>query len=523
MSKRVFLIVLDSMGIGELPDAGRWGDEGSNTLGAIRSHENFDCPNLRRLGLFNIAGVGGGVDAPLASYAAMAERSAGKDTTIGHWEISGLISDEPLPTYPDGFPDDVIAEFERLTGRHVLCNKPYSGTDVIRDYGKEHMRTGDLIVYTSADSVFQIAAHEDIVPVPELYRYCEIARKMLCGKHGVGRVIARPFNGGYPYTRTANRHDFSLVPPKTTMLDLLQKNGYATLSVGKIYDIFAGKSVDECNRTESNAHGMKLTSEMQKRDFNGLCFVNLVDFDSKYGHRNDVAGYASAMTEFDRWLGGFMEDMRDDDVLIITADHGCDPSTVSTDHSREYTPMLIYGNGIRRGVDLGRRASFSDISATVLDMFGIQQEDTAGESFLDSVLSPETRYNDLMTAAEKARKMSYTPYSHFKVGAALLCRDGKVYSGCNIENAAYGPSMCAERTAIFKAVSEGERDFEAVAIVGGKEGETADFCAPCGVCRQVMAEFCREDFKILLGTPDNFKVYSLKEILPFAFTPDDLS
>ena len=385
MAKRFFLIVLDSFGVGELPDAYLWHDEGSDTLQAIRNHPNFHCPELKELGLFNIDGVGGGVSAPKASYCKMAEKSMGKDTTIGHWEIAGIISPDPLPTYPDGFPEEIITGFEKRTGRKVICNKPYSGTEVIKDYGREHVETGALIVYTSADSVFQIAAHEDIVPVEKLYEYCEIARKMLVGKHGVGRVIARPFNGEYPYARTANRHDFSLLPPADTMINLLQKAGYDTISVGKIYDIFAGSGISESNRTTSNTHGMQVTKEIQGRDFEGLCFVNLVDFDMKYGHRNDVAGYAAAATEFDGFLTRFIKDMRDDDVLLITADHGCDPSTPSTDHSREYTPMLIYGKRIKSGVNLGTRASFSDISATVLEYFGVNQGKTCGVSFLKEV------------------------------------------------------------------------------------------------------------------------------------------
>lgn len=385
MSKRFFLIVLDSFGVGELPDAYKWHDEGSNTLGAIRNHPNFNCPELERMGLFNIDGVGGGVGAPKASYARMTEKSMGKDTTIGHWEIAGIVSPDPLPVYPDGFPEEIIKEFEKRTGRIVICNKPYSGTEVIKDYGREHMSTGALIVYTSADSVFQIAAHEDVVPVNELYKYCEIAREMLVGKHGVGRVIARPFNGEYPFTRTANRHDFSLLPPADTMLNLLQRAGYDTVSVGKIYDIFAGSGISESNRTTSNTHGMQVTKEIQGRNFSGLCFVNLVDFDMKYGHRNDVAGYAAAATEFDGFLSEFIKDMREDDVLLITADHGCDPATPSTDHSREYTPMLIYGNGVKSGVNLGTRSSFADISATVLEYFGVPQGNTKGESFLKQI------------------------------------------------------------------------------------------------------------------------------------------
>lgn len=385
MNKRVFIIVLDSMGIGELPDAHLWHDEGSNTLGAIRNHPNFNCPNLTKLGLFNIEGVGGGIANPAASFARMAEKSMGKDTTIGHWEIAGIISPKPLPTYPNGFPKEVIEEFERQTGRKTLCNKPYSGTEVIKDYGEEHIKTGALIVYTSADSVFQIAAHEDVVPVDELYEYCRIARRILQGEHGVGRVIARPFNGEYPFTRTPRRHDFSLDPPAQTMCDLIKKAGLASISVGKIFDIFAGRGLTESNPMKGNADGMRITLEKQKEDFCGLEFTNLVDFDMLYGHRNDVAGYAKAMTEFDVSLGTFMENMRDDDVLIITADHGCDPSTPSTDHSREYTPMLIYGKNIKNGVDLGTRKSFADISATVLEYLGVDQEGTCGESFLSLV------------------------------------------------------------------------------------------------------------------------------------------
>ncbi|MBQ6550782.1 MAG: phosphopentomutase [Lachnospiraceae bacterium] len=529
MGKRVFIIVMDSMGIGELPDAGLFGDEGSNTLGAIRDHENFFCPTLKSLGLFNIEGVGGGVQHPLGSFARLAEKSMGKDTTIGHWEIAGLISPKPLPTYPDGFPDDVIREFEERTGRKVLCNKPYSGTDVIRDYGREHVETGALIVYTSADSVFQIAAHEDVVPVPELYKICETAREMLQGEHGVGRVIARPFTGEWPYTRTANRHDFSLVPPGDTMLDLLNEAGYDTLSVGKIYDIFAGKSVSEMNRIKNNHDGMLKTLEMADRDFNGLCFVNLVDFDMVYGHRNDVAGYARAMTEFDRDLSALLPKLRDEDLLIITADHGCDPATPSTDHSREYVPMLLYGKHIKAGTDLKTRGTFADISATVLAYFGVSPGDSGGTEFLSESVTeagklPESALSDddLMQIAEEMRKRSYAPYSHYTVGAALLTTEGKVYTGCNIENAAFTPTVCAERTAFFKAVSEGERNFAKLAIAGGREGETSDFCSPCGVCRQVMAEFCAPDFILVLGSVRGHKEYRLSEVLPFMFTNKEL-
>lgn len=387
-AKRIFLIVLDSMGIGEAPDAYRWKDEGSDTLGAIRNHPAFSCPNLTRLGLFNIEGVGGGVKRPAGAYCRLRELSEGKDTTTGHWEIAGLVSAQPFPTYPDGFPADVIAALEQAFGRGILCNKPYSGTEVIKDYGREHAETGKLIVYTSADSVLQIAAHEDLVPVEELYRYCEIARKMMVGKHGVGRVIARPFTGDWPYTRTPRRHDFSLLPPEDTMLDCIARAGLDVKTVGKIYDIFAGKGIadGECRRTQNNAEGMALTSELQKQDFTGLCFVNLVDFDMQYGHRNDVAGYARAMTEFDTWLGGFLPGMRDGDVLMITADHGCDPSTPSTDHSREFVPMVACGPGVCPDTDLGTREGFCDISATVLDLLDVPQGCTAGNSFMTRMM-----------------------------------------------------------------------------------------------------------------------------------------
>lgn len=387
MNKRVFIIVLDSCGIGELPDAAEWGDKGTNTLGAIRNNKKFSCPNLVNLGLFNIEGVGGGIDNPQGSFARIGEQSMGKDTIIGHWEIAGLVSENPLPTYPNGFPKDVISEFEKLTGRKTLCNKPYSGTEVIKDYGEKHIKTGALIVYTSADSVFQIAAHEDVVPIKQLYEYCEIARNLLVGKHGVGRVIARPFKGEYPFERTANRHDYSLVPPKNTMLDLLSKAGQDVISVGKIVDIFAGRGITESFRTKSNDNGMDITLDIQKDFFNGLCFVNLVDFDMKYGHRRDIDGYAKAMTDFDNYLDYFLTAMQEDDILIITADHGCDPSyKLTTDHTREYIPMIICGKHIKKGVDLKTRGSFADISATVLEYLGVEQEGTAGTSFLKDVL-----------------------------------------------------------------------------------------------------------------------------------------
>lgn len=375
--KRVFLIVLDSVGIGEMPDAAAYGDEGSNTIKAASTSKYFSMPNMRKLGFFNIDGVDIGEKEanPTGAVARMTEVSKGKDTTIGHWEIAGVISKNPLPTYPDGFPQEVLEEFSKRTGRGVLCNKPYSGTDVIRDYGEEHMKTGDLIVYTSADSVFQVAAHENVVPLEKLYEYCQIARDMLQGEHGVGRVIARPFIGEPgSFTRTSGRHDYSLQPPKTTMLDQLSENGFDVLSVGKIIDIFAEKGITEYVRTVNNEDGINKTLEYMKKDFNGLCFTNLVDYDMLYGHRNDVEGYAKALTYFDERLPELLAGLGEEDILMITADHGCDPITPSTDHSREYTPLVIYGAPIKAGENYGTRESFSDIAATILAYFGVKQK-----------------------------------------------------------------------------------------------------------------------------------------------------
>ncbi len=385
MAKRAFLIVLDSVGIGEMPDVSLWGDEGSNTLQAVRSHPEFFCPNLTELGLFSIDGIKEKIPSSRTCYARMREASKGKDTTIGHWEIAGIYSPTPLPTYPNGFPKEVIAAFEKRTGRGTLCNAPYSGTEVIKDFGEEHVRTGKLIVYTSADSVFQIAAHEDIVPVEELYRYCEIARVLLQGEHGVGRIIARPFNGEYPFARTPRRHDYSLTPPSQTLPSLLKEEGFDVISVGKIYDIFAGVGFTESYPTGNNGEGMERTLEIARKAFNGLCFVNLVDFDMVYGHRNDVAGYARALTAFDKRLGELLPLLQEEDILVVTADHGCDPSTPSTDHSREYTPMLAYGKKVKEGVNLGTRESFADIGATLLEWFGLPLDKTYGKSFLKEI------------------------------------------------------------------------------------------------------------------------------------------
>ena len=385
--KRVFLIVLDSFGIGEMPDAKKYGDEGSNTLAAIVKSKKYDTPNLEKLGLFNIEGVNckENVENPLGSFARLAESSNGKDTTTGHWEMAGIISEKPFPTFPNGFPEDFLEEYSKRVGRKILCNKPYSGTEVIKDYGKEHLETGALIVYTSADSVFQVAGHEDVVSLEELYRCCEIAREMLQGDLGVGRVIARPFVGKEgSFERTRNRHDYALDPTGPIVMDDLVKNGFDSIGVGKIYDIFAGKSVEESYKMEDNIDGMNITLDLCDKDFNGLCFVNLVDFDMIYGHRNDVDGYANAASEFDKQLGQMMDKLREDDIVIITADHGCDPSTESTDHSREYVPMIIFGDKIKSGVDLKTRNTFADIGKTVADIFGIESP-IPGTSFYKEV------------------------------------------------------------------------------------------------------------------------------------------
>ena len=389
MAKRVFLIVLDSCGCGEMPDSADFGDAGSNTLRACTASSRLDIPTLSKMGIFNIDSVDCGtpVPAPTAAYGRMAEKSRGKDTTIGHWELAGLISPRPLPTFPDGFPADFIQAFEEKTGRKVLCNKPYSGTEVIRDYGREQKETGGLICYTSADSVFQIADNEADIPPEELYRICETAREMLTGPElGVGRVIARPYTGEYPnYVRTSNRHDFSLLPPAPTLLDALKQAGLATIGVGKIYDIFAGQGITDMVRNKSNADGMEHTLHYAAQDFEGLCFVNLVDFDMLYGHRNDVDGYAAALTEFDGQLRELLPMLKEDDLLFITADHGCDPSTPSTDHSREHVPLLAYGAKMKAGYNLGTRSTYADLAATVAEYFGVKAN-IAGTSFLREIL-----------------------------------------------------------------------------------------------------------------------------------------
>jgi len=386
--KRIFLIVLDSFGIGAMPDSESFGDVGVNTLAACAATGKLHIPNMIAAGLGNIDGVTclPKVDAPTGAIARLSEKSMGKDTTIGHWEIAGIVSPDPLPTYPDGFPEEVMKPFCEAVGRGYLANAPWSGTAVIQKYGDQHVATGDLIVYTSADSVFQIAAHEDVVPLETLYEYCHIARQLLKGKHGVGRVIARPFVGtSGAYTRTPNRHDYSLEPPKETLLDAVKAAGLASIGVGKIYDIFAGRGTTEHVYNKSNADGMNHTTNFAAKDFKGLCFVNLVDFDMQFGHRRDAEGYANALNEFDAWLGTFMESLGEDDLVMITADHGCDPAyTATTDHTREYVPLLMLGKGVKT-VNLGTRTSFADIAATVAELLDVDL-DTPGESFAAEIV-----------------------------------------------------------------------------------------------------------------------------------------
>ncbi len=387
MVNRVFLIVLDSFGIGALPDAADFGDAGSNTLAAIARSAKFCAPNLQKWGLGNIDGVTAvaKTDVPLAAVARLGEISKGKDTTTGHWELAGLPSTHSFPTYPNGFPQEVLDAFCRQTGRGVLCNAPYSGTQVIADYGEEHLQTGKLIVYTSADSVFQIAAHEDVVPIEELYRYCRIARQILSGPHAVGRVIARPFTGKPgQFTRTPQRQDFSVSPHGETLLDVLSSAGLDTIAVGKIYDIFNGRGITRRYPTHSNIEGMAQALALAGEEFKGLCFVNLVDFDMLYGHRNDVAGYAAAISAFDAWLPKLQAALRPGDIVMLTADHGCDPATPSTDHSREYVPLLVYGSDILP-VNLGTRPSFADVGKTVAELFKVENS-LAGESFAVALL-----------------------------------------------------------------------------------------------------------------------------------------
>lgn len=387
MSKRVFWIVLDSVGLGDAPDAADFGDVGADTLGSCYKSGKMNVPSMERIGLANIDGTS--FHAPkenvIGAYCRMHEKSMGKDTTVGHWEMAGMVSPKPLPTYPEGFPQEVLDKLEAAWGRKIICNLPYSGTEVIKDYGEEHMKTGALIVYTSADSVLQIAAHEDVVPIEDLYKYCRQAREIMQGEHGVGRIIARPFEGEWPYQRTVRRHDFSLQPPRETVLDALKAAGFVNIGVGKIYDIFAGKSVMVSYPNKGNDANMERVLDIVNADFEGLCYVNLVDTDMIYGHRRDIPAYTKALNTVDYQIGLLMNSLRDEDILIITADHGCDPGYKGTDHTREDVPCLIYGPKLKKDVNLGTRDTFADMGATIADYFGLDYRGD-GTSFLESIL-----------------------------------------------------------------------------------------------------------------------------------------
>jgi phosphopentomutase len=404
--KRVVLIVLDSVGAGELPDAGKFGDEGSDTLGnTARAVGGLQLPNFQKLGLGNLHPILGvpSVSAPLASYGRLAELSAAKDTTIGHWEIAGLVSPQPFPTYPNGFPPEVIEAFEQRIGRKTLGNYPASGTVIIEELGEEHMRTGSPIVYTSADSVFQVAAHEQIIPVDELYRMCNIAREMLQGEHNVGRVIARPFVGvPGAFERTDRRRDFATPPPEPTLLNRIVQAGQSVWAVGKIEDIFAGQGITHAVHTHDNMDGVDETLAAMRKAGPGLIFTNLVDFDMRYGHRNNPAGYAAALQAVDDRVPEFIDALCHSDVLIFTADHGCDPTTPSTDHSREYVPLLVYGERVQGGVDLGTRETFADIGATIAEWLELQPL-PAGQSFASLVRKRRERAQAVTTSATEER------------------------------------------------------------------------------------------------------------------------
>lgn len=393
--KRFIVIVLDSAGIGELPDSKAYGDEGSNTIGHISQNvKDFSLPNLERLGLANIDGLKETYNTTTkvqeisleGSYGRMAEKSAGKDTTTGHWELAGIILNKPFPLFPEGFPDDLMKEFERRIGRKTLGNKAASGTVIIQELGDEHVKTGFPIVYTSADSVFQIAADEHVIPIEEQYKICQIAREMLTGDYGVGRVIARPFIGeSGNYTRTERRKDFSIKPPSKTILNYLEDSGFEVRAVGKIEDIFSNSGITKSVHTHSNSDGIDKTIEWIKEEYEGLLFTNLVDFDMHYGHRNDVEGYAKALIDFDKRLPEIIDQLKDEDILLITADHGCDPTTSSTDHSREYVPLLITGKQVKKGVNLHTRGSFADVAKTIAEYFELKNE-LCGESFLNQII-----------------------------------------------------------------------------------------------------------------------------------------
>lgn len=479
MAKRVFLVVLDSFGCGNAPDAAAFGDEGSNTLAGVIADRYHSYDNMSKMGLFDIDGL---YDIrikqqletlrdrpfPMGSYGIIREVSSGKDSTIGHWEMAGLLSATPQPTYPSGFPDDILDKIRKVSGRDILCNKPYSGTEVIKDYGEEHMKTGALIVYTSADSVLQIAAHEEIVPLEELYDICRKVRAFMVGEHAVGRVIARPFVGepGF-FTRTSNRHDFSAPPPASTMLDVLKGMGYDVISIGKINDLFAGQGITKSIPTSGNSDGIAQLLKIATKDFNGLCYVNLVDFDMLYGHRNDGDGYAQALQEWDQALGVLINVLREDDLLIITADHGCDPSTPSTDHSRETVPLLMYGEGHRVPHNLGELVGFNCVSNYVFK--ALMNRDF------------KRPYEDIDNSPREGNLNSYIDLTNLKQTATLsdikMLITQALFTGC--------ASCCIPPCFVGDAVRFSEEKIKICTVIGFPNGyqttavklfEAADAC-----------------------------------------------
>ncbi len=513
--KRVFLIVLDGVGAGYADDAESYGDVGANTIGHVVTDEDT-LPNLKSMGLFNIDGLKSqykGTPSPTAAYGRLRPLSAGKDTTTGHWELCGLVTDKRFPGFPDGFPPEFVAEMERVVGRKIIVNRPYSGTEVIKDYGREHMEKGSLIVYTSADSVLQIASHESVVPTEELYDICRSVRQIAVGKFAVARVIARPFTGTYPdFVRTDKRKDFSIAPPQDTLLDTLTKSGKEVIGVGKIKDIFAGKGVTRHIPTTGNTDGIQKLKQLTNEEFEGLCFVNLVDFDMHYGHRNDKDGFLTALKEFDHALPEICSSLTKGDMLIITADHGCDPTYKGTDHTRENVPLLVSTGGKSHGVNLGSLDGFTHVSELVsLWLLG-----SASQVFNTFKITSDS---ELIELALQARENAYCPYSGFAVGSAVLTSDGNVYTGCNIENSAYSPSCCAERVAIFKAISEGAKSIKKVVVVGGaKDKPLTDYVMPCGMCRQVLTEFATDSFTLISAkSPNDCKHFTFDDILPNAF------
>ncbi len=524
MAKAV-LIVLDGLGVGNAPDAAQYGDEGSDTLANMAAAVGgVHVPNLERLGLGNLHKIPGvsPVEQPRASFGRLKEISAGKDSTTGHWELMGLVIDEAFPTYPDGFPPEILDRFTELTGYGVLGNKAASGTAIIEELGDEHLATGKLIVYTSADSVFQIAAHDQVCDLKELYRVCEIAREMLVAPHQVSRVIARPFTGpSGNFKRTPDRHDYSITPPAGLALTALQEAGVTVHSIGKIYDLYAGTGIDHTYPSKSNAQGMAklLDLYVDCPDEQALIMLNLVDFDMLWGHRNDPEGMKEGLEIFDAWLPGFLGTMEPGDLLLMTADHGNDPTTPSTDHSRELVPVLAFLKGWEQGKDLGVREGFMDVAATFTHFFGAGSP-RKGQSFLPEVLGMDDEEAALVQAACDVRARSYSPYSGFRVGAALRAEDGSVFTGTNVENASFGLSNCAERTAIFRAVTEGHQRFSTIAVCADGPWPTP----PCGACRQVLLEF-GPDMKVLLagdrGLDGPVRVFTAGQLVPEAFLSFD--